>query len=113
MITKKYPQTHIGICHIKVDQSFCFFVEAFVGHEKHTKMLKAFLYIVIIAYAVLFLFAGKHKSVFTALLLFYIYVCNKQLWMVGHHLLLLRDFEPYGIIFMNVYVVITVSMVML
>jgi uncharacterized YccA/Bax inhibitor family protein len=31
--------------------------------------------------------------------------------LVGHHLLLLRDFEPCGIIFMNVCVVITVIMV--
>jgi uncharacterized YccA/Bax inhibitor family protein len=32
--------------------------------------------------------------------------------LVGDHLLL-RDFEPYGIIFMNVCVVINVAMVML
>jgi hypothetical protein len=32
--------------------------------------------------------------------------------LVGDHSLL-RDFGPYGIIFMNVYVVITVVMVML
>jgi hypothetical protein len=33
-------------------------------------------------------------------------------WLVGHHLLL-RDFWPYGLIFMNVCFVITVAMVML
>jgi hypothetical protein len=30
-------------------------------------------------------------------------------WLVGDRLLLLRDFGPYGIIFMNVSVVITVA----
>jgi uncharacterized YccA/Bax inhibitor family protein len=34
-------------------------------------------------------------------------------WFVGHHLLLLRDFGPYVIIFMNVCVVIIVAMVWL
>jgi hypothetical protein len=33
-------------------------------------------------------------------------------WLIGDHLLL-RDLGPYGIIFMNVHVVITVAMVML
>jgi hypothetical protein len=33
-------------------------------------------------------------------------------WLLGDHLLL-RDFGPYGIIFMNVCVVITVAMVIL
>jgi hypothetical protein len=32
--------------------------------------------------------------------------------LVGDHVLL-RDFGPYGIIFMNVFVVITVAMVMM
>lgn len=33
-------------------------------------------------------------------------------WLLGYHLLLL-DFGPYGITFMNVYIVMTVAMVML
>jgi hypothetical protein len=33
-------------------------------------------------------------------------------WLVGEHLLS-RDFGSYGIIFMNVYVVLTVAMTML
>jgi hypothetical protein len=33
-------------------------------------------------------------------------------WFIGEHFLL-RDFEPYGIIFMTMCVVITVAMIML
>jgi hypothetical protein len=40
-----------------------------------------------------------------------VYIIGKC-WLVGEHLLLM-DFRPYGIIFMNVCVVITVAMVML
>jgi hypothetical protein len=40
----------------------------------------------------------------------YVYTISKS-WLVGNYLLL-RDFGPYGIIFMNVCVVITVAMVM-
>jgi uncharacterized YccA/Bax inhibitor family protein len=38
--------------------------------------------------------------------------CWLGAWLVGDHLLL-RDFGPYGLIFINVCVVITVAMVML
>jgi hypothetical protein len=40
---------------------------------------------------------------------------NKQVllaWMVGDHLVL-RDFERYGIVFLNDFVIVTVVMVML
>jgi hypothetical protein len=40
-----------------------------------------------------------------------IYLYNKQVWLVGDHLLL-RDFEPNGVIIMNVCVFITVAMAM-
>jgi hypothetical protein len=40
-----------------------------------------------------------------------IYTISKG-WLAGDHLML-RDFGPYGIIFMNVSVVITVAIVML
>jgi hypothetical protein len=36
---------------------------------------------------------------------------NKECWLVSNHLLLLREFGPYVIIFMNVCVVITIVMV--
>jgi hypothetical protein len=36
-----------------------------------------------------------------------------EAWLVDDNLLLLTNFGPYGIIFMNVYVAITVAMVML
>jgi hypothetical protein len=39
----------------------------------------------------------------------YIYIYNKC-WFVGHYLLLLRDFGPYVIIFMELCI-ITVAMV--
>jgi hypothetical protein len=48
-----------------------------------------------------------------------IYLYNEQLlvsslvgWLLGYHLLLM-DFGPYDITFMNVYIVMTVAMVML
>jgi hypothetical protein len=51
----------------------------------------------------------KHGAEFTSTNEIYLY--DKEV-LVGDHLLL-RDFGPYGIIFMNVCVVITVAMVML
>jgi hypothetical protein len=44
-----------------------------------------------------------------------IYLYNKQCWLLAwffrDNLLLLRDFGPYVIIFMNVYVAITIAIV--
>jgi hypothetical protein len=39
-----------------------------------------------------------------------IYIINKS-WLVGGHMVI-RDFGPYGIIIMNVCLVITVGMIM-
>jgi hypothetical protein len=45
------------------------------------------------------------------LILHHVFIISRC-WLVGDHLLL-KDFNPYGIIFMNVRVVITFAMVML
>jgi hypothetical protein len=42
-----------------------------------------------------------------------IYLHNKRCWLVGDHLLLLRAFRLYVIIFMNVCAVITIAVVWL
>jgi hypothetical protein len=42
-----------------------------------------------------------------------VYIISNIGWLVGDNLLLLRNFGPYGIIFMNVCVLRAVAMVML